>query len=211
MRHLLEHQFTEVYDNSGKAHSADLRVIAGDVTFRDSKACDVCIPFFYKGCGHQTFLIHTDSTVNAIDIERFLNTFKSLPGDRCDYLFYDDHKCVLMDLYCGMSEFLDPHRRDSEIVRGKKEKVRSQITKTIERLYSVPALASRLDGMHIKEGVFGYRSKDDGLFAKVPKTVATSFDAFLLMSRAQANRRLAAPMVHGFRFLTCQYPNIYQW
>lgn len=211
MKQLLEEQFSKAFDANGHIHPVKERIINGDISFRDEKACSVCKHFFYSQCGHQTFLIHTTTDIHSIDIELYFNSFHQLKGERCDILFYDQNKCVLMDMYCGMSEYLNPHLMKGEIVAGKKEKVRIQISETIERLYSVPAIATFLDRLPIKEGVFGYRAKDEHLFLNTPKVISSTVQMFLRWSAMQANRRLAAPMEHGFRFLMNSYPHIYQW
>ena len=97
------------------------------------------------------------------------------------------------------------------MVIGKKTKVRQQIEKTIERLYSITDIAVFVDGLSEKFGIFAYRAKDDGLFANVPVRISRSKAMFLRFSKEQANRRLAAPMSHGFKYVMHSYPSVYQW
>ena len=116
-----------------------------------------------------------------------------------------------MDMYCGMSEYLDPHLNDGNMVIGKKTKVRQQIEKTIDRLYTIPDIATFVNGIPEKLGIFAYRAKDDGLFANVPSQISRSREMFLRISKAQANRKLAAPMSHGFKYVMHSYPSVYRW
>ncbi len=211
MKDLLEKHMSMLYDNKGTIHVMNEITVSGVFSLKDDKACGQCIPFFSRNCGNETFLIHTNSDIHCLDIETFLNGFKNVSGDRCDRLLYDERKCMLLDLYCGMSEYLDPHKRSRTVVAGKKEKARNQIEKTIERLYSVQDIADHLDRMEEKTSVFGYRSKDEEMFKNIPKTVRKSEKAFLMFYKMQAERRLASPMSHGFIFLMHSYPKRYEW
>lgn len=211
MKDLLEKHMSMLYDNKGTIHLMNEITVSGAFSLKDDKACGQCIPFFSRNCGNETFLIHTNSDIHCLDIETFLNGFKNVSGDRCDRLLYDERKCMLLDLYCGMSEYLDPHKKEKKVVTGKKEKARNQIEKTIERLCSVHDIEDYLNGMSEKVGVFGYRSKDEEMFKNIPKTVRKSEKAFLMFYKMQAERRLASPMPHGFYFIMHSYPKRYEW
>lgn len=211
MKDLLEKHMSMLYDNKGTIHLMNEITVSGAFSLKDDKACGQCIPFFSGNCGHETFLIHSNSDIHCLDIEAFFDGFKNVLGDRCDRLLYDGRKCVLLDLYCGMSEYLDPHKKEKKVVTGKKEKARNQIEKTIERLCSVHDIEDYLNGMSEKVGVFGYRSKDEEMFKNIPKTLRQSEKAFLMPYIMQAERRLASPMSHGFIFLMHSYPKRYEW
>lgn len=211
MKNLLENDFSNIYDNQGKLHAINEMIVTGSFRFCDHYACNSCIPFFSHNCEHETLRFYSNSSVHCLDIESFFNSFRHLSGDRCDKLLYNNQKCVLMDMYCGMSEYLEPHQLEGKIVTGKKEKVRNQIEKTIDRLYSIPSIATFLNNLPEKVGLFGYRSKDDTLFASIPKQISASMNIFLKMAKMQAHRKLSAPMSHGFRFMMCSYPQEYRW
>lgn len=211
MKQLLEVQFSQQYDSHGRSHSIGEVVVNGDYSLYDDNSCNPCISFFKLHCNKQTILFYSTSPVKLLDIESFLNSFPKLQGERCDRLLYDARKLILMDMYCGMSEYLDPHLKDGNIVVGKKTKVRQQIEKTIDILYSVHDIAKFMDGITEKLGVFAYRAKDDGLFANVPVQISRTREMFLRISKAQANRRLAAPMSHGFKYVMHSYPQVYKW
>lgn len=211
MKQLLETQFSQRYDTHGRSHPINEVIINNEIALCDYKACNRCIPFFASVCGHETFLLHVSSPVKMLDIESFINSFPNIQGERCDGLFHDGRKIVLMDMYCGMSEYLDPHLNDGNMVIGKKTKVRQQIEKTIDRLYSIPNIAVFVDGLSEKFGIFAYRAKDDGLFANVPVQISRSKAMFLRSSKEQAKRRLAAPMSHGFKYVMHSYPSVYKW
>lgn len=211
MKELLENQFSLMYDPSRKRHTVQEDVLIGDRSLRDEQSCGQCKPFFTQTCEHETFLIHADSSVRLLAIEGFLNSFPKIEGERCDVLLFDENKIVLLDMYCGMSDYLDSHRVEGKEVIGKKAKVRQQIEATLNRFYTVEDIAVYLDAIPEKFGVFAYRAKDEELFTNVPKTVARSMNQFLGISKAQTKRRLAAPMSHGFRYVMQAYPNRYQW
>ena len=106
MKILLEKYFSLHHDKV--THQVNSREINGDCYFYDNFSCQQCIPFFKRYCKHETFLLHTNSIVNAIEIEQFLNSFINLHNcERCDILLTDNHKIALIDMYCGMSEYLD--------------------------------------------------------------------------------------------------------
>ena len=211
MKQLLETRFSQHYDANGRSHPVNEVTINGDVALSDYHACNICKSFFYMTCGHQTFLLHASSPVKMLDIESFINSFPNIQGERCDRLLHDGRKIVLMDMYCGMSEYLDPHLNDGNMVIGKKTKVRQQIEKTIDRLYTIPDIATFVNGIPEKLGIFAYRAKDDGLFANVPVQISRSKAMFLRSSKEQEKRRLAAPMSHGFKYVMHSYPSVYQW
>lgn len=211
MKQLLENQFARMYDSSRKVHTVHEEILEGDVALYDEHACRGCIPFFSNACEHETFKLHTESAVTFLAIEAFFNGFQHLKGERCDAMLLDDHKVVLLDMYCGMSEYMDPHWVDGKEAVGKNMKVRQQIEATLQRLYAVPEIAAHLDGLPERIGIFGYRAKDAGLFQNVPRTVSRAMDMFLAIRRNQQARRLAMPMSHGFRYVMLAYPDTYNW
>ena len=212
MKQLLEHQFAEHYDPEHKDEHVVVETLSNEYKLRDEHACSQCIPFFTRDCERETFLLHAENSVSYINIEDFINGFQSLDGrQRCDALFYDEHKLVLMDMYCGMSEYVDEHLCDKVRVVGKKTIVREQIESLISILYEVDAVAQCIDEKVSKIGIFGYREKDAELFLNVPRKVNHSMEAFFKMTKAANERRLKLPMSHGFQYIMNAYPKVYEW
>lgn len=210
MKILLEKYFSLHHDKV--THQVNSREINGDCYFYDNFSCQQCIPFFKRYCKHETFLLHTNSIVNAIEIEQFLNSFINLHNcERCDILLTDNHKIALIDMYCGMSEYLYDHTIEGKQAIGKKTKARRQIESTIKLLCEIPEINDALNNMTEKIGIFAYRAKDDELFANVPKIVSNSMDKFLIIGNQQAKRQLAAQMSNGFKYIMHHYPDRYQW
>lgn len=212
MKTLLEEAFASLYDARNKGKHALLgKVCVGDAALSDNLSCGQCRPFFSMGCDHETFRFHCDAPVDVYDIEKFMNGFAQIKGERCDAMLLGEGKLALLDMYCGMSDYLDQHFNDGKLVSGKKAKVRSQIEATIRLLYSCPEVASFIDGMKERVGIFGYRAKDEEHFQNVPKQVAQSVSKFLGFQRSIAKRRLAAPMSHGFVYVMHSFPERYIW
>ena len=116
-----------------------------------------------------------------------------------------------MDMYCGMSEYIDDHLLNNAVTVGKKAKVREQIESVIAILYKVDDIAHYLDQKKSKIGIFGYRAKDAELFANVPKKVNNTMNSFLIIQKALNKRRLKLPMSHDFQYVMNEYPKVFQW
>ncbi len=211
MKNLLENEFTDQYEMTGKKHPVSFSTVVGNVSCCDEISCKQCIPFFYSNCGHETFLLYSESELMILKIEEFINSFKKLSGNRCDLMLYDNQKVVLLDMYCGMSNYVDSHYTDGELVKGKRAKVREQITATIDLLYSVSAIAAHLDGIEEKQGIFGCRLKDEEMFLNIPKVVKSSAEAFMATAMAMRKRKISTPLSHNFSYRMVQYPTRYEW
>lgn len=211
MKQWLENQFAQHYDTQGNRHVVREDVLVGDAALHDAHACGSCIPFFSSTCEHETFRIHTAHPVSCLALEEFFNGFRNLPGERCDVMLVDERKVALVDMYCGMSDYLEPHAVDGKKTIGKKAKVRQQIESALTRLCSIPEIASFLAGVPEKVGIFAYRAKDEELFVNVPRQVSRSMNMFLRLNKAQNERRLSLPMPHGVVYVMHAFPALYEW
>ena len=211
MKLLLENQFAQRYDPQGGVHVVREEVLVGDAGLHDECSCRACQPFFSEACEHETFRFHADNPVRCLALEEFFNGFRNLRGERCDVMLLDGRKVALVDMYCGMSDYLEPHWVEGQRAIGKKAKVRQQIEATLARLCTVPEIASFLDGMPEKAGIFAYRAKDEDLFVRVPRQVSRSVNMFLRLNKEQNKRRLSLPMSHGFTYIIHAYPARYAW
>lgn len=209
MRELLQNQFSRQYDASGKSHIVNVVVERGDFSMHDDISCHQCQPFFSEQCEHETFKVSCRSEVERFRLEEFLNGFDSIRTDRCDAMLVGDNKLVLVDMYCGMSDYLDNHITDGRPVVGKKTKVRQQIESTL--LCSVNEIRAYIEGIDIKEGVFVYRAKDEEIFQNIPRKVTASYEKFMKFNREISRRRLQLPMEYGFRYVMISYPVHYVW
>lgn len=212
MKRLLEQDFTAKYDRSGNSHIASTSTITGTQSFGDSKTCSDCNTFFRTGgCDHNVFKASFPHAVNKINIEEFFNGFKKIESERCDLLFWDDDKIVLADMYCGKGDYITEHTVYGKSVAGKKTKVRLQIESTLELLYSVESIKDFISRKDQKVGIIAYRDKYEGHFEDTPAKVNASVRSFLRPTDAQARRNLVTPIAHGFSYMMCKYPTIYQW
>lgn len=211
MKNLLEEQFSKIFDSDHASHCVKYCQRSGNFSFHDDKACKQCIPFFSENCEHQTFLVHSDAVVEILDIEDFLNSFTSLQGERCDCLLYDASKIAFLDMYCGMSQYVEIHITDGKYVIGKKTKVRQQIEATVNRLYEITDIKNYIESKTERYGIMGYRAKDEEIFRNVPKKISSSVNKFLRIKKILQERRLSLPMRHGFKFIVVAYPSRYLW
>lgn len=211
MKPLLEQDFTAEYDRSGNCHIANISTVIGTQSFGDSKTCSDCNPFFRTGgCDHNVFNASFTHAVSLINIEEFINGFKKIVSERCDLLFWDDDKIVLADMYCGKRDYISDHTVDGKSVAGKKTKVRLQIESTLNLLYSVESIRIFVNRKGQKLGIMAYRNKYEGHFEDTPAKVKASVRSFLRPTDAQSRRNLATPIAHGFSYIMCKYPTIYQ-
>lgn len=212
MKQLLEQDFTPKHDISGNRHIARQQLITGRQSFGDPKACSECSPFFRSGgCDNTVFKASFPYPVNKIEIEEFINGFSKIESRRCDLLFWDNDKIVLADMYCGKSDYINEHSVDGKPVQGKKTIVRQQIESTLDLLCSVEPIKEFIYSKTKKTGIMAYRDKYEAHFDDAPAKIRTSVGKFLRPTDAQKRRSLITAIAHGFSYISCRYPDVYQW
>ncbi len=211
MKEILEASFSRRYGQLIKEHSVNQKVLEGCCSLVDRNACEQCQSYFKDNCGAETFIINTNSPVCLLFIEDFINGIADLKTEKCDYLIYDNNSIVLVDLYCGMSNYLGTHTVDGKSKIGKIEKARNQIESTITLFLVGDELESKIAGMAKKLGVFAYRAKDKEMFVNAPIEVMKSEKAFLGLYNNIRSRKLVFPLSNGFHFLTHPYPKCFNW
>lgn len=212
MKQLLEQDFTSKHDVSGNRHIVRQLPVTGIQSFCDPKACSDCSPFFRNGgCDNTVFKVSFPHPVNKIEIEEFINGFTKIDSKRCDLLFLDNDKIVLADMYCGNSDYINEHYADGKPVKGKKTIVRQQIESTLDLLCSVETIREFIYSKTIKTGIMAYRDKYEGHFDDTSTKVKASIGKFLRPTEAQKRRSLVTPIAHGFSYMSCRYPDVYQW
>lgn len=212
MKMLLEHNFTTYHHKKAGIVSTDCRQQQGNIVLNDDKACDPECPVFFKShCLRDTFQIHSNSSINIINIEAFLNKFTKIKGKRCDFLLYDINKIVFADVTCTMEHFLYTHLRNGVFEQGKRNVARLQIKHTIELLQAEPSIKTYIERKKIKIGILAYRIKDEDLFQNVPRRLSKELEAWISMEKAIERKNLSFSMPYGFVFKTIKYPSIYSW
>lgn len=181
----------------------------GDFSLVDSVACAQCKPFFHSTCNYEVLKLHADQPIELINHERFILDLKAEKGGVCDYLISGNGKILLIDLRCGLSQYLDTHHADGVEKEGKKATSRKQAEVSINRLYEEEHLSAHIDSYQDKIAMLGYRNVDDELFATCPSTISAAEKASLSMMRNLQSKRLATPLSHGFRFIMVRYPEVY--
>ena len=183
----------------------------GHFVLVDEVACRQCIPFFHDTCDKEVLKIHATNPVIIIEHERFIKDLQAECGGVCDYLLYDDNKIAFVDLRCGLSQYLQIHKKEGIPMEGKKATARRQIEASIERMYKNPDIATYIDAFSNKTGILGYRNRDDELFTDCPETINQVEDVSLAFMRELEERQLIMSLSHGFSFMMIRYPQIYEF
>lgn len=213
MKELLENEFALANGRmAGSVPVIARQLPSARVGWADAAACAACSHFFKMNCDHVVLNLLSGGGVTLIEFEYFINGFRQMKGEKCDYILHDKgDKIVLSDFTCSRTEYLENHWRDGKTVVGKRTKVRSQIEESIRKPYAVPTIAAHIDGYKEKIGLLGYRLRDEELSSNLPATLARRQKAFMGEFDALGKRKIALPMPRGFFFVENKYPDIYQW
>lgn len=154
--------------------------------------------------------------ITVIDFEHFIDQFtqsvRAGRGKKCDFILYTSDKTgtfIFNEVSQLNSQSLTSFREKNDKYSGKRDKAVDQLSNSIERVCTSPALAACISRYRQKVALFAIRLTDISAQSMHADPMLRSMAAFRSPLQMQANIDLPAEMPHGFTFRRCIYPEAF--
>ncbi len=192
------------------------RIAPGTSAFYDNKACSECEAQRRRVCGAKEVLrlLNHNCHIFKVELEKFFNQFDGLTlsslKDKCDLMLYDQDKnhLAFCELTCTQSKYLEPYDNSKGRHEGKRAKAYKQLKSSIDKLATVPNIASAMNEYNNRTALFAVRCKDDTEQENSLELInIRKFTALTDSIQQDAKSDIG----NGFSFEIVKYPSIYQW
>lgn len=191
-------------------------IVSGESVFYDNRACAGCNERKTGICTKEEILkVSHKSPLTKVDLEKFFNQFEgrvlSSLKDKCDLLLYDSEKkrrIAFCELTCSQRRYVEPYDDTAGSHPGKRAKAWKQLKSSIDKLATVPDIASAMDRYGHKSAIFAVRYKDS--FERKSSMQISYMLKFIELPN-NIQRGTSADIGNGFLFEVIKYPTIYRW
>lgn len=208
-----EKKYKEYYGASRNVVVENSLLDAGISSLRDSKACSECKQQGKNCCETEEILrISHNYSITKVELEKFFTQFdgtrRSSLKDKCDILLFDDkdHRIAFCEMTCSQSKYIEPYENSKGHQVGKRAKAHKQLKSSIDKLASVPDIASSMNRYNHRTALFAVRHKG----SNNQSSEISNVNKFIIFPKSiQTDAK--SDIGNGFSFEVVEYPNIYQW